>query len=135
MEIFEGDDSTKEDGSFLCNSEFGLNCGVASDKGICMPWVCVCIDSWYTVGDAADGECVESDDIFIPGLLILSLFKRRESLSLLGLLSNDSFFNNLSALSCRRSLVMSLKIGVFITSLCIALIFARLPSLRILIIA
>ena len=71
------------------------------------------------MGDAAGGECVESDDIFIPGLLILSLFKRRESLSLLGLLSNDPFFNNLSTLSCRRSLVMSLKIGVFITSLCI----------------
>ena len=30
MEIFEGDDITKEDGSFLCNGEFGLNCGVAS---------------------------------------------------------------------------------------------------------
>ena len=31
MEISEGDDSTKEDGSFLCNGEFGLNCGVASE--------------------------------------------------------------------------------------------------------
>ena len=31
MEIFEGDDSTKEDGSFLCNGEFGLNCSVASE--------------------------------------------------------------------------------------------------------
>ena len=29
MDIFEGDDSTKEGDSFLCNSEFGLNCGVA----------------------------------------------------------------------------------------------------------
>ena len=64
MEIFEGDDSTKE-GSFLCNGEFGLNCGVASK----IPWVCVCIDSWYAVGDAASGECVESDDIFILGSL------------------------------------------------------------------
>ena len=47
MEIFEGDDSTKEDGSFLCNGEFEfvLNCGVANDKGICIPWVCVGIDS------------------------------------------------------------------------------------------
>ena len=86
MEIFEGDDSTKEDGSFLCNGEFGLNCGVASE----IPWVCVCIDSRYVMGDAASGECVESDDIFILGSLILSIFKRRESLSLLGLLSNVS---------------------------------------------
>ena len=37
MEIFEGDDSSKEDGSFLCDGEFGLNCGVASDRGICIP--------------------------------------------------------------------------------------------------
>ena len=65
MEIFEGDDSTKEDGSFLCNGEFGLNCGAASE----IPWVCVCIDSRYVVGDAASGECVESDDIFILGSL------------------------------------------------------------------
>ena len=84
MEIFEGDDSTKEDGSFLCNGEFGLNCGVASK----IPWVCVCIDSQYVVGDPASGECVESDVIFILGSLFLSMFKRRESLSLLGLLSN-----------------------------------------------
>ena len=34
MEIFEGDDSSKEDGSFLCDGEFGLNCGFASNKGI-----------------------------------------------------------------------------------------------------
>ena len=47
MEIFEGDDSTKEGGSFWCNGEFEfvLNCGVASDKRICIPWVCVGIDS------------------------------------------------------------------------------------------
>ena len=65
MEIFEDDDLTKEDGSFLCNGEFefGLNCGVASDKGICIPWVCVGIDSRYAVGDATGGECVESDDM------------------------------------------------------------------------
>ena len=113
MEIFEGDGSTKEDSSFLCYGEFGLNCGVASDKGICISWVCVCIDSRYVVGDAAGGKCVESDDIFTLGWLILSLFKRRESLSILGLLSNVPFFNNLSTLSCRRSLVMFLKIGVF----------------------
>ena len=37
MEIFKSDDSIKEDGSFLCDGEFGLNCGVASDKGICIP--------------------------------------------------------------------------------------------------
>ena len=37
MEIFEGDDSSKEDGSFLYDGEFGLNCGVASDRGICIP--------------------------------------------------------------------------------------------------
>ena len=94
MEIFEGDDSAKEDGSFLCNGEFGLYCCVASDKGICIPWVCVCMDSQYAVGDAADGDCVESDDIFILGSLILSLFKYRESLSLLALFSNVPFFNN-----------------------------------------
>ena len=105
MEIFEGDDSAKEDGSFLCNGEFGLNCGVASE----IPWLCVCIDSRYAAGDAAGGEFVESNDIFILGSLILSLFKRKKSLSLLGLLSNVPFFNNLSTLSCRRSLVMSLK--------------------------
>ena len=40
------------------------------------------------VGDAAGGECVESIDIFIIGSIILSLFIRSESLSLLGLLSN-----------------------------------------------
>ena len=40
------------------------------------------------VGDAAGGECVESIDIFIIGSIILSLFVRSESLSLLGLLSN-----------------------------------------------
>ena len=123
MEIFEGDDSVKEDDSFLCNGEFGLNCGVASNKGICIPWVCVWIDSRYVVVDSPGGECVESDDIFILGSLVLSLFKRRESLSLLALLRNFPFFNNLSSLSCRWSLVMSLKIGVFITSLCIALIW------------
>ena len=39
------------------------------------------MDSRYVVDDAAGGGCVESDDIFILGLLILSLFKRRESLS------------------------------------------------------
>ena len=44
---------------------------------------------------------MESDVIFILGSLILSMFKRRESLSLLGLLSNVPFFNNLSTLSCR----------------------------------
>ena len=70
MEIFEGDDSNKEDGSFWCNGEFGLNCGVASE----IPWVCVCMDSRYVVGDAAGGECVVSKDIFILGSLILSLF-------------------------------------------------------------
>ena len=43
LEIFKSDDSIKEDGSFLCDGEFGLNCGVASDKGICIPWFCVCI--------------------------------------------------------------------------------------------
>ena len=91
--------------------------------------------SRYIVGDAAGGECVESHDIFILGSLILSLFKRRESLSLLVLLSNVPFFNNLSTLSCRRSFVMSLKIGVSITSLCIALISARLQWFRILVIA
>ena len=93
MEIFEGDHSTKEDGSFLCNGEFefGWNCGVASDKEICIPWVCVGMDSRYVVGDAAGGECVKSDDIFILVSLILSLFRRRESLPLLDLLSNVPF--------------------------------------------
>ena len=85
MEIFEGDDSTKEDGTFLCNGEFGLNCGVASE----IPWVCVSIDSPYVVGDAASGECVESDVIFICGSLILSMFKRKESLSLLYKTNSD----------------------------------------------
>ena len=65
------------------------------------------------MGDAAGGECVKSDDIFILGSLILYLFKRRESLPLLGLLSNVSFFNNLSTLSCRRSLVISFKMGFY----------------------
>ena len=51
------------------------------------------MDSQYAVGDAAGGECVESDDIFLLGSLILSLFKHRESLSLLALFSNVSFFN------------------------------------------
>ena len=65
------------------------------------------------MGNAAVGECVESDYIFILGLLILYLFTRRESLSLLSLLSNVPFFNDLSTLCCKRSSVMSLKIGGF----------------------
>ena len=76
MEVFEGGDSSKDDGTFLCVGEIGLNCGVASDKGIRIPWVCVCIDIRGIVGDAAGGECVESVDIFIIGSLILSLFIR-----------------------------------------------------------
>ena len=36
MEIFEGDDSSKKDGTFLCVGKIGLNFGVASDKGICI---------------------------------------------------------------------------------------------------
>ena len=69
MEIFEGDDS--KDGSFLCDGELWLKRGVASDKRICIPEVCVCRDD---KGDAAGGECVENDDIFIVGSLILFLF-------------------------------------------------------------
>ena len=65
MEIFEGNDSSIEDGSLLCDCEFGLNCGVASDKGMYIAWVYVCIDSRDVVGDAAGGEFVESNDIFI----------------------------------------------------------------------
>ena len=42
------------------DGEIGLNCGVASDKGICIHWVCVGIDSRYVVSDAAGGECVEA---------------------------------------------------------------------------
>ena len=37
MEIFEGDDSSKERGSFLCVGEIEFNCGVACDKGFCIP--------------------------------------------------------------------------------------------------
>ena len=37
MEIFEGGDSSKEYGSFLCVGEIELNCGVAYDKGFCIP--------------------------------------------------------------------------------------------------
>ena len=40
MEIFEGDDSSDEDGSLLCAGEFVLNCGVTS-------------------GDAPGVECAE----------------------------------------------------------------------------
>ena len=74
MEIFEGDDSNKKDGSFLCDGELRLKCGVASDKRICIPEICVCIDNRDDKGDAAGGECVEKDDIFIFGSLILFLF-------------------------------------------------------------
>ena len=56
------------------DGELGLKCGVASDKRICIPEVCVCIDSRDDKGDAAGGVCVESDDIFIFGSLILFLF-------------------------------------------------------------
>ena len=84
------------------------------------------------MGDAVGGESVESNDIFILRSLILSLFIRRESLSLL---SNVPFFNNLSTLSCKRSLAMFFKVGVFITSLCIVLISACLPSFQILVTA
>ena len=45
------------------------------------------------------------------------------------------FLNNLSTPSCKRSLVMSLKLGVSITSLCILLISARLLSFPILVTA
>ena len=34
MEIFKGDESSKEDRRFLYNGEFGLNCGIARDKDI-----------------------------------------------------------------------------------------------------
>ena len=82
----------------MFHGEFGLNCSVAGE----IPCVCVCIHSRYVVGDATSRECVESDDIRMLGSLVLSLFKRRESLFLLGLLRNVPFFNNLSStLSCR----------------------------------
>ena len=45
MEKFEDDDSSKVDDSFLCDGWFGLSCGVAGDKGICVPWICVFMDS------------------------------------------------------------------------------------------
>ena len=135
MEIFEGDHSSKEDGTFLCVGEFRKTCGVASNKETCIPWLWVYIDSRGVVGDAAGGECVESVDIFIIGSLILSLFIRSVSLFHLGLLSNVPFFSNLSILSCKWSPVISLKTGVFVTSLCIALISARLGSFRILVTA
>ena len=54
MELFEGDDSSKEDGSFLCDGE--LDGGVASNKGVCIPCVCVCIDSQDVKGDAVGGN-------------------------------------------------------------------------------
>ena len=111
VEIFKGDESSKEDGSFLYNGEFGLNCGIARNKEI--PWVCVCLHSQDVAGDAAGGECVEGYDIFILESLILSLSVRKNPLSLLGLLSSVPFLNNLSTLSCKRSSVTSLKIGVF----------------------
>ena len=93
------------------------------------------MDSQCVVGDATGGECVESIDIFVIGSLILSLFIYSESLSLLGLLSNVPFYSSLSILSCKRSFVMSLKIGVFVTSLCVVLISAHLRSFRILVTA
>lgn len=65
MGIFEGDDSCREDGSLLCAGEFVLSCGAASDTGICIPWVYICVDSRDVVGDAAGRECTEKDDIFI----------------------------------------------------------------------
>ena len=36
-EIFEDDDSTKQDGSFLYHGEFELNFGAVGDKEICIP--------------------------------------------------------------------------------------------------
>ena len=57
------------------------------------------MDSCYVVGDAPGGEYMESNDIFILGSLILSLFKSREPLSPSSLLSNVPFSNNLSTLS------------------------------------
>ena len=71
MEIFEGGDSNKKDGSFLCDGELWLKCGVASNKRICIPEVCVSRDD---KGDVAGGEFVENDEIFIFGSLILFLF-------------------------------------------------------------
>ena len=68
-----------------------------------MPWVMLQVESvWKAM-----------IYLYLDRCFFLSLFKRKESLSLLGLLSNILFFNNLSTLSCRRSLVMSLKIGFY----------------------
>ena len=96
MEIFKGDESSKEDRGFLYNGKFGLNCGIARDKDV--PWVCVRLHSQDVAGDAAGGDCVEGYDIFILESLILSLSVRRKPLSLLGLLSSVPFLNNLSTL-------------------------------------
>ena len=86
-----------------------------------MSLVCVCIDIRDVIGDTSGGECVESVDIFIIRSLIFSLFIRSEFLSPLGLSGNVPFLNNLSILSLHNP-VMSLKIGIFVTFVCIVLI-------------
>ena len=65
MEIFEGDDSGKEDNCFLCAGEFVLDFGVVSDKEICTPWVCVCVDSRGVVGDVPGRESVRKEMIYL----------------------------------------------------------------------
>lgn len=47
-----------------------LNYGVATNKEICISWVCLCVDSCNVMGDAGG----ESDDVFVLGSLITSLF-------------------------------------------------------------
>ena len=69
----------------LCDGDFGWDCGVASNKTN-LYFLSLFLYSLDVVGDAGGGECVEANDIFILGSLILSLFIRRKSLSLLGLL-------------------------------------------------
>ena len=117
MEIFEGDDLSNEDAVSYVMVNLGWIVVLLATKDF--------LEFVSVVGDASGGECLETDDIFILGSLMFSLFIRRESLSLLGLLSNVPFFNNSSTLSCKRSFVMSLTIRAFLTSLCILVISAQ----------
>ena len=96
------------------DGELGLKCGVASDKRICIPEVCVCIDSRDDKGDAAGGVCGKRWYIYIWIVNFISIYSRKFLPPLLVLLNNIPFFIDLSTQSCKQSLVMPLKIGVFI---------------------
>lgn len=82
METFIRDNSSKRGVSSSFNGKSVLNSiSVTNYRGICISWVCVCVDYWDVASDASGGWCTEDKDTFIFGSLIKSLFIWSESLS------------------------------------------------------